>query len=401
MVFEQMSLDEIEAIMEDDQAPEGNIYTKIDWYSAMFQDMSFMDVLKWLHLDCFVSDFLVGMYERLSGFDEMFVFSYEGINLETRQYNFFGEDFEAENCFYKKVPKIRLDISGSGLNFLRSLGKYDPEIYLRDESNIPKPFHCTRCDFAFDLIDYKPEFLDQVIDYARNNHTEADRLCIYKLQTGIKYSIRTGGQKTIYLGASTSDKMLRIYDKRLQYIDQSTGLYKKANDYMNPASWIRVELQTRNKIAHGLCYGQGDMLSIFRYIYDSYCFSDIESTTKDNRKPADFWQNLFDWDVIPQIVQNANSVQSVTPYKERVIDSFFARNIVSFILTYTSLGREEFEKRINEFLTKIQDFSDPLNVRRTRLLVTKLNMFDFDHTFLATNLTGLQKDEKNILKFKL
>lgn len=401
MVFEQMALDEIEAIMEDDQVPEGNIYTKIDWYSAMFQDMSFMDVLKWLQLDCFVSDFLVGMNERLSGFDEMFVFSYEGINLETRQYNFFGEDLEVENCFYKKIPKIRLDISGSGLDFLRSLGKYDPEIYLRDESNIPQPFHCTRCDFAYDLIDYKPEFLDQVIDYARNNHTDADRLCIYKLQTGIKYSIRTGGQKTIYLGASTSDKMLRIYDKRLQYIDQSSGLYKKANDYMNPASWIRVELQTRNKTAHGLCYGHGDMLSIFRYIYDSYCFSDVENTTEHSRKPAEFWLNLFDWDVIPQIVQNANSVQSITPYKERVVDSFYARNSVSFMLTYTFQGSVEFEKRMNEFLIKIQDFNDPLNVRRYRLLLIKLNMFGFDKAFLKSNKHGFYIDEENILKFKL
>lgn len=396
MVFEQQSLNFSQPFSAASLDQTTGIFTKIDWYSAMFEDMSFMDVLRWLKLDVYVSDFLIGMRERLSGFDEMFVFSYEGINLETRQFNFFGDQL-SENCFEKKIPKIRLDISGSGLEFLRSTGM-NPDVYLRQEENIPQPFHCTRCDFAYDLINYKPEFLDQLIDYARNNHTEADRLCVYQLNNGLKYSIRTGGQKTIYLGASTSDKMLRVYDKRLQYIDPKTKLYKMQNPYNNPDSWIRIELQTRNKTAHGLCYGEGDMLSIFRYVYDSYRFSDVENTHSHNRKPADFWTNLFNWEEIPRIIQNANSVESVTPYKDRVTDCFFQRYIISFILTYTRLGNEEFEKRINNFLLKIQDFSDPLNTRRFNSLLDKINMFDFDD--LRLNKYGLRSDCGK-LRFKL
>ena len=384
MVFEQQSMNFSQPV----PVVYSGIYTKIDWYSAMFEDMSFMDVLRWLKLDVYVSDFLIGMRERLSGFDEMFVFSYEGINLETRQFNFFGDQL-SENCFEKKIPKIRLDISGSGLEFLRSTGM-DPDVYLRQEENIPQPFHCTRCDFAYDLINYKPEFLDQLIDYARNHHTAADRLCVYKLNTGIKYSIRTGGQKTIYLGASTSDKMLRVYDKRLQFIDPSTQVYKKQNPYNNPDSWIRIELQTRNKTAHGLCYGKGDMLSIFRYVYETYQFSDVENTTQHNRRPAAFWQDLFDWEQIPRIIQNANSDESVTPYKDRVTDSFFARNSDSFMLVYTRLGPEEFARRLNAQLSKKQDLYDSLNKRRWSNYVDKMNMFGFEDLHL--NEYGLKLD---------
>lgn len=397
MQFEQINVFEKRAAY---PTVNGGIYTKIDWFSAMFEDMTFMDILKWLKIDFFVTDFLVGCTERLSGFDEHFVYTYEGINLETRQFNLFGYE-GTEDAFHKKVPKIRLDISGSGLDFLRSLKLYDPDVYLRDYDNIPQPFHCTRCDFAYDLINYKEDFLDQLIHYARTNATEADRLCIFKLNTGIKYSIRTGGQKTIYLGASTSDKMLRVYDKRLQYIDPSTKLYKKANDYGNPDSWIRIELQTRNKQAHRLCYGQGDMLSIFRFIYETYQFTDTVNTTHHNRKPAQFWIDLFNWEEIPNIIQNAKSVQSVVSYKDRVTDSFFQRYIVSFLLVYTRLGKAEFEKRISEFLSKIQDFSDPLNKRRHDSLVDKMNMFGFENAFLESNKHGFYVGPDNLERFQL
>lgn len=226
-------------------------------------------------------------------------------------------EIDSEDIF----SKIRCNISGSGLAFLRGLGfeiakKCNPDVWFDPETGEKFIFHLTRCDFAFDLINYKPEFLDKCIDHCRTQHTYADRIALLNGGTGLRYSYRLGDQKTLYLGSPRSEKLLRIYDKRLEYIDKKTKAYIKDNPYHNPDSWIRVEWQCRNEFAHGLFFSTDcdgnffekvQFMSVFRQIYERYCFSDMTSSYW-NRQPAPFWHELFDWDVIPRIIENNNFV---------------------------------------------------------------------------------------------
>ena len=373
------------------------IYSKIDWFTMIFNDMSFNEILNWLMLDGIQDEFLNGIFERLSGFDNMLIFNYNGISLETKSYNFFSYNNEYDlSCFDVTVPKVRLNISGSGLDFLRSQGM-DVEDHLRCEELIPKPSHCTRCDFAFDLINYAPELVDELIAYARDHQTPEERLCCFRNTSGFKYSIRTGGgQKTFYCGATTSDKMLRVYDKRLQHIDLRTGVYIKDNPYDDPESWIRIELQTRNKLSHGLAFGDGDMLSIFRFIYDTYCFVDTLNTNSHNRKPIEFWQILFDWEEIPGIIQNAKFVD-FTPFREVVVNTFMNRQLLNFIKVYSLLGREGFLKEVSDRVFSLNDKSNPVMNRRLRCLMLQLNQMELsiDH-----DSHGLYVDKDFHIRFK-
>lgn len=346
------------------------IYTKIDWLTVMFQDMSLSDVLEFVHLLDQLDEFVKGCYERSQGLDDFFVFSYEGISIEARKVYLYGHEVD-ESLFDITIPQMRLDISGSGLDFLRSLG-IEPETYFRNYDSYPQPFHLTRMDFAFDLVNYAPTLVDEVIDYCNSSHTDSYRLCIYGMPSGLKYRMALGGQKTIYIGATTSERMLRIYDKKLQYIDHRTGIYNKDNPYENPESWIRLELQLRRKSAEKIAFDNSDMCSILKYIYENYCFADTSNTNSHTRRPAAFWQSLFDWNTIPRIIQNFDKV-SIVSAEDRVVRTFFSRNIVNFMLTVSILGEEKFREMCDEFMQDLNNQYSPLCRKRLRSVLLKIN----------------------------
>lgn len=383
------------------------IVCKIDWYSAIFNDMSFRTVLEWLQLDRYVTEFCENVYEQTQGLELKYVFNWRGVRLETSQFNFYNEPVIDGTCqehlFDKVIPKIRLDISGSGLDNLRAEGvDVDTLLRTRVDSNgfpaMPMPSHVTRIDFAFDLINYQPFFLDKVITYAQKYHTSNDRVLVCSTDPrsggGLKYSIRTGSQKTIYIGGTTSERMLRIYDKRLQYTDPSNSTYIKDNPYDNPDSWIRIELQTRRKTADSLCFpadGNLDPLSVFKYIFEKYAFVDPD-TTKHCRAPVEFWKDLFDWSVIPSIIQTTNFVQSQS-YVDVVVGSFFTRGVRSFLETYSILGPEVFWTFVQGYLDQINDISTPERARRKRCIVNRLVALGIDPSF---NAKGFQYVDGNL-----
>lgn len=345
------------------------IYCKIDWFTVMFEDHTINDVLTFLKLSNFASEFSQNIFERCHGYDDYFVFHYEGISIEARKMYLYGS--QEGDLFDLTIPQLRLDISGTGLDYLRSTG-INVESYFRTVSNYPERFHLTRCDFAFDFINYMPDLCDKVIDHCLNHHLDSDRIAIYQMPSGYKYRVALGGQKTLYLGATTSERMLRIYDKRLQYIDHRTGIYVKDNPYDNPVSWIRVELQLRRKSAAKICLSDSDSISILKYIYEQYCFADTEHTTQNNRRPVEWWSAIFDWDRIPQIIQNFEEIEFVS-MADRTIQNFYNRGIFSFVATYSILGHDQFFKMLNDFFIKLNDIKDPVSRKR---LVSFLNKAD-------------------------
>ncbi len=95
-----------------------HIYAKLDWYSVVLYNYSVDDILKRLNIyNEIFEDLISGGYERSQGFSSVFVFSYAGISIELRFDDYLTTD--RDSLFSTKYKKIRLDISGTGLDYLR------------------------------------------------------------------------------------------------------------------------------------------------------------------------------------------------------------------------------------------------------------------------------------------
>ena len=389
---------------------EQKISCLIDYMSIIFEDTSFNAILRFLKMDpqVYVSDFLQTQCVQTYGCMYWFGFAFEGVQLTAD--NYVPDENKDARIFDRIFSKIRCNISGSGLAFLRGLGfeiakKSNPDEWFDPETGEKFIFHLTRCDFAFDLINYKPEFLDKCIEHCRNYHTDADRIALMN-GSGLRYSYRLGDQKTLYLGSPRSDKLLRIYDKRLEHIDKKTKAYIKDNPYHNPDSWIRVEWQCRNEFAHGWFFStdcNGDFfeevqfMSVFRQIYERYCFSDMTSKYW-NRQPAPFWHELFDWDVIPRIIEN-NKFAIVKLFSDRV-DTFVENTAVTNVLLYIGMhGMDQFlhvlHARLNLFnnVDSIADaFCREIVYRQKKAFLAKMNLCEVERSLSHLSvLTGLVK----------
>lgn len=387
MEFEQLTIDQ----QKFDQPPtvcynqldnSGFIYCKIDWFTAIFQDCSMNHVLKWLKLDGCVSDFLLDCYEQSRGYDNVFKFGYNGIMLETSSLAFYNVSMDV-GIFDIVVPKIRLELSGSALDYLRTLG-VNFETYRFNVPELPLGgcYHVTRCDFAYDFVNYKPEFIDLLIDHIITNKLPSERIPLASTKGAISCKVVSVGQKTIYLGSPQADKMLRCYDKRMQFVDLNTGCYKKANPYNDPESWFRIEWQTRNKTANALALDSTlDFKHILKMIFNHYAFAKGDHSFAHgggSRPVVDFWLTLFPWQEIEtRIIQNAKYVACESA-KARTLRRFRSMHIRNFIFAQTVLGRDGVDKECNDYLDNLFMYDDPLTLRRRQAFLCELNALDLD-----------------------
>lgn len=305
------------------------IVPKIDWFSIMLSEVSIQEIFDWLDIPDVIDlddAILKNFYQMSVGYDERLFFSWNGITISFSLFDV--RDIPLDLNFFQLVcPRVKLDLSGTGLDYLRLHGR-NIDDFLRDIRNyefFDNSYSITRCDFAFDLINWQSDFLNRCFEYVRSNHTSANRLCCVGLTAALAYSERHGSDETLYIGSPTSDKLLRIYDKRLQFIDRETGAYIKPNFYSNPDSWIRVEWQLRNKKAVDILFGDGDFFSIYKKIYESYPFADL-STPSHRRLKHPFWEDLFkaddDFNTIKSLVLNKvfHFVQLVVPRDHAIGD---------------------------------------------------------------------------------
>ena len=285
---------------------EYGIYSKLDFFQGVFKNVDFSFVLEFIGLksEDFGSFFTDSILSH-AGYSDQFVYKFENITIATSYANILNfENATCEKDFAHWIfSHIELRISGQGLDYLRSRGVNVDELLRRqsevDELTGRPYFHVTRADFAFDLINYREDFLDQCIDYAQGRSD----IRVVGIKTPMQLEIRSGHEKIFYVGSSKSDRKLRIYDKKLEQSDKF-GLIKSSPVDYNIDSWIRIELQTRDKWAHRLLYGEGDYTSILRHIYEYYSFKG------DDGLAAPFWTSLYNWDEIPEIIQNANWVSA-------------------------------------------------------------------------------------------
>lgn len=374
MEFECLQLDPITPSPVQDGC---SIYAKIDWLTAIFQDCSLNDVLVWLRLDGCVTEFCANGYEQSRGYDEVFRFFYNGVLLETSSFNFYGQDLDVQ-LFDLIVPKIRLELSGSALDYLRSIG-VNMDTYRFVPPSLPEggAYHFTRCDFAYDFINYCPEFVDQVIEHVNSHRLPSERVPLAGTAGAVSVRVVTGGQKTVYLGSPQSDKMLRIYDKRMQYVDLKSGVYKLENPYGNPDSWFRIEWQTRNRLANDLVRDQNlQPKHILKMIFEKYAFGDAHAEARNCKRPVvDFWLRLFNWsDIEKLIVQHFDLVELRTP-EEQVQDSFEKVMLRTFMFYYSIFGAAHLQQKCNEYLRSLEG-SDPISFRRRLAFLNRLNQLD-------------------------
>lgn len=387
----------------DDRILDGQsfIYAKLDYYSAIFEDASISEVICWCGLDRgFKDEFFKAQTERSSGYDDVFVFSYNGVQVDVSKFYLYKKDVDI-STFDVPLPKIRLNISGKGLDYLRSIG-FNVDEKFRDPSYYMERQHVTRVDFAFDFVNYKPEILDQLIDYVETNQTDSGRIVLMNRPSALRGSVRKIDQKTVYIGATTSDQLLRSYDKRLQNIDRETGLYIGENPYNSPGSWIRFELQLRNKRAHNLCLQPIDFEGVFHYLHDYYKFADL-STPAHRREPAQFWVDFMNWDTLPPIIQNLQNVQIVQTQIEKVNNSF-PYWVCNFVLWLSMHGADGLCAYVNEWISKMQYFErsecPPIYNKRWKAFINKLNSLDLN-IVKGSDRDGLCISDSNKLYFSL
>lgn len=297
------------------------IYCKLDYFVCVFENVSLTfilnDFLKWA---ISAEDIGNTMSARYYGMAPSYVWSCNNVTISIPADSFYRAqaDLSLPFCLLSQVkfPKIRLEISGKGLDYLRSKG-FDCDVEFKklplcdpESGDFFKPlWHVTRVDFAFDFVNYAGDFLRKCMDWVTPVCLNNPNPCLPLCSGGrpVKISPRHA-EHTLYLGSPSSDSLLRIYDKRLQ-CEKNGDLakYITAFNVDSLRSFIRVEWQCRTDIAQRFLYTDSDWLSLLKEIYRRYAFYD-----REKKGPADFWLNLFNWDVIPEIIQNEKYVESYT-----------------------------------------------------------------------------------------
>lgn len=359
------------------------IYFKIDAYSAMFQNVSISDIMDYYHIGFNAEDLYSNAYKSNLMFEYKFIFQYEGVRFEVPYAlvnGLIATSDSVDSVFDYPFPSIRFDISGSGLDYMRSfygsIGLCLDDFLRQDATgyfeSLGGSMHITRVDFAFDLVGVGADFYDKLAHYceASFEYRQSDRICLKGRAGGVIASVRRGSERTVYLGTPSSSRLLRVYDKKYQLCKD--GVWKKEPLYgADVSSWIRLELQVRRNLAQGLLFGQGDAFSIFRYIYDNYCPVDFETGYK--RESVEFWDNLLDWENTHIIIQNANSTKYES-FSSRVAKGI-DRNSVNMAVFVAKYGVDSLISIIRaRILSLISCKDDSVRYKSYKYFIDKLKL---------------------------
>lgn len=352
----------------DDHSPA--VYMLIDAYSSMFYDTSINAVLKWLGIDpAIYSDEIYQTMSALTAqYSDDLCFAFNGITIQARKYFYYGDQDDV-SILDKVVPSIRMEVKGKGLQYLREVG-FCPDHKFRDRSYMLPKQKITRCDFAYDFIDYMPDLYQDLKAYCEKNTTDGGRISIGGRGGSVKCRICSGSERIVYLGSNGSDKLVRTYDKKLEMTDAKTGLLKE-NIYGCPNSWIRIEWQTRDDFAAKYCLDSEGLLAVLKEFYNSYQFQDVENTTGHTREVSEFWKNLFDWEKLPSLAKDV-VLENNEDVKDELhkISVWSARTKMQQCCSLIGLGYKSLET-LDDYLIYIQcpDFSQ--NEFKTQRLLQK------------------------------
>ncbi len=305
---------------------EGGVFYKIDWLTIVVRDQSFVDILKYFGIGL-NEDFFAAVrdsYFADPNYGRKLRINLHGILFELEPRDI---DWQLDKEYGQRVtdPKnydpmfiahcylswIRIDLCGSGLDWLRSQ-RYDVEEKIRYIPNMGWNFHFTRCDFAYDFVNYSGSFVEDLHNLCEQHHIDNSNIICHGSNRSVSWRVKYGDKEhTIYFGTTSSQQMIRFYDKKLERIaknDLNSCPY--TSDGSLPDSWIRIELQTRHRKERSIPY---DLLfaenysaeSVLRYIFDFYAVHEYGS---HHDKISPVWLDLFEWETLSPIIQNANFV---------------------------------------------------------------------------------------------
>lgn len=326
-----------------------SVYSKLDWYTVLIYKSSLRSVLSKLCFSDVFDDFLSSGFERSEGYTSKFIFSVNGVSVEVSADDYFSVP-DHETLFLTDVAKIRLDISGSGLDYLASRG-FDLSLFSAADFWGVRgvDYKITRADFAFDFVNYPVSILNPLLNYIRQCEidgiiTSSSSRLLTGVRGGIKYKYRSGDMSCLWLGANRSDRMCRIYDKLLQFkkddiwIKNPPAAFFDDNDDIT--SWERVEFQCRRETAETYLL-DNRVEAILGVFFSDYLIRDFKTG-----KPLDFLVSFYDWSKIPRIIQNKNYIEQVF-YIEKA-KNFIKRQAFKSIFTYISaFGVDDFVNLIN------------------------------------------------------
>ena len=367
------------------------IFCKLDWLTIVYEHASTREILRSLLSDSIDDTELDRVYgSRLMhsyGYITDLFINLNGLNIAYHMSEvndlFHYMDLESVDSFSffdQKFNYIRVDISGSGLDYIRSLG-IDLDTHFKDEEYLAGhhygfdlTYHLTRVDTAFDLINYHPDFLDRQIEICRKcGNPDTLRIGIAdKKGGGLAYSIREGDQKTLYLGTGRSDRVLRIYDKLLQFrkggILGSCPYNVTTSDgtVLVPSSWIRIELQCRRPNATAeIMFGSKNFLDVFMFIKKHFALRNEENCADPS------WTELFDWDVCQAIIQNTNCITFISCVEraEHWVFGSAWSNIMTLVCHY---GWDWFIQRCNKKLRNLQYSHDSIDQKRFSAFMSRI-----------------------------
>lgn len=300
---------------------------QLDWFSGVFQGYSLRQIAHLFRMDEAFPAFLEAGFQTSIGCFSYFAYCFNGAKFFIQASDLAvvkQEILRSDSIFDVIFPKIKFDLSGSALDWLRKnrFEYVDPaggllDDYLRTHF---ERFDPTRVDFTFDFINYKPNLFSEMVEWIKYQESlGVYRLTCKGLPSGLTYSYRLGDQSTLYLGSPTCSKLLRVYDKKRQFYDPMKAVWKKPEKdlpFGHPDSWIRFEYQCRREAASQILYQQyDDMLhmskSVLMLIFDRYAFRD-PSVNRWQKKAGvlQFWLDLQpDWVKYDSIIQISHFVQ--------------------------------------------------------------------------------------------
>ena len=387
---------------------------KLDYFSGVWKNHSLHEVADEYKLrDSLFSDYFENGFQTTIGGECWFCYIQNGIKIfvPTADLACVPMELRSQPMFYDiTFPRIKIDFSGMGLDWYRELLGYSVEDVLR----VPKAdFHPTRCDFAVDFVDELPEVYADLRKYLHDlDEQGVRRVCCDGLRGGIKYELKSGDQSTIYLGGTSGDMLLRIYDKRLEYTDQF-GAWKVIPPYGDCKSWIRYELQCRREAAQtmlyhpvtdssgnavyndkGVLYCEDETLtqwalSNFRTMIKRYSFRDMSlSIEHKDAVILPFWQkllSLFDGKVpIIQISHFVEFVSAMDRAEKNVLR--YSNSIIAYVAKYKVEGLILLLQRCLEDQQKKQKTGTPIEQLSASLKHNSL-------------LTTLQSESSELLSF--
>lgn len=382
-----------------DYPKETAVFCKIDYYTAVFYNSSFEKVLNdFLELGFDFSDpVLQSTYTRQAGYEDVICYTF-GSGRVTAAYKNVVED--GESPFDTIYESVRLELSGKALDELRNHYDYPDYLdtvlhkFLPPDELGQRSMSVTRCDFAFDFVNYKFNIYERCREELRSLASENGTIKVKGRCRPVNFSVRSGAERTIYIGSNKSEKLIRIYDKAFEIQCKKGGIGKLPDPSINydVKMWHRVEFQCRREWAEYFLLNAQDYLQVLKYVYSEYAFQDQQGNV------TEFWQDLFDWILIPSIVQNAKY-----EHQKLTVESLKRQYRLCLFILNVFMAWFGKEKVFNDAILNFENaFSDEFyNSYQTRKILQRISILSGNRDY--THLKGAEAVSKNgnvILKLK-